>query len=97
MSKRELIAKHRGEILALATKRGAHNVRLIGSVARGDDNDQSDIDLIVSLEPGRTLLDLGGLLMDLQKLLGCKVDVATEHRDISPHFRAEVERDAVAL
>lgn len=57
---------------------GASNLRVFGSVARGENDAASDLDLLVDLEPGRSLLDLGGLSMDLQDLLGCSVDVVTE-------------------
>lgn len=72
-----LMAK-RQEILALAEKRGARNVRIFGSVARGEARADSDIDFLVDLEPGRSVLDLGGLLMDLRSLLGREVDLVTE-------------------
>ena len=97
MSKRELIAKHRDAILALAAKHGATNVRIFGSVARGDDDETSDIDVLVNMEPGRSLLDMGGLLMDLRRLLDCKVDVVSEHKDMRPHFRKNVLREAVPV
>jgi predicted nucleotidyltransferase len=97
MSKRELIAQNRDAILALAAKHGATNVRVFGSVARGDDDETSDIDVLVNMEPGRSLLDMGGLLMDLRDLLGCTVDVISEHKDMRPHFREEVLRDAVSV
>ncbi len=97
MSKRELIAKHREAILALATRHGATDVRIFGSVARGDDDETSDVDVIVKMEPGRSLFDQGALLMDLRDLLGCTVDVITEHKDMRPHFRESVLRDAVPV
>jgi predicted nucleotidyltransferase len=73
-----LLRDKREEILRLATKHGAYNVRVFGSAARGEAGPKSDIDFLVNMEPGRSLLDLGGLLMDLQDLLGCSVDVVTE-------------------
>lgn len=76
--------------------RGAHNVRLFGSVARGEDDDQSDVDFLVDLEPGRSLLDLGGLLMDLQEILGRPVDVVTE-KGLRERLRQRVLREAVPL
>ena len=78
MGIREMIADKRDAILALAAQYGAANVRVFGSVAAGNAGPESDIDFLVDMEPGRSLLDLGGLLMDLQKLLGRKVDVVTE-------------------
>lgn len=66
------------EILLIAARHGAHNVRNFGSVARAEARRDSDVDMLVDLEPGRSLFDLGGLLMELQELLGCRVDVVTE-------------------
>jgi len=97
MSKRELIAENRDAILALAAKHGATDVRIFGSVARGDDDETSDIDVLVKMERGRSLFDQGGLLMDLRDLLGCNVDVITEHKDMRPHFRESVLREAVPV
>lgn len=74
----EIIDKQRDQILALAAKYGAFNVRVFGSVARGQADSKSDVDFLVDLEDGRSLFDLGGLLMDLQELLHRKVDVVTE-------------------
>jgi len=74
----EVIADKRDAILALAAKYGASNVRIFGSVAEGTAGEASDVDFLVDMEPGRSLLDLGGLLMDLQDLLGREVDVVTE-------------------
>jgi predicted nucleotidyltransferase len=74
----EEIKKHKKEILALAVKYGASDVRVFGSVARGEASQNSDVDFLVNLEPGRSLFDLGGLLYDLQNLLHRKVDVVTE-------------------
>jgi uncharacterized protein len=73
-----LLQAKRDDILALAARRGAHNVRIFGSVVRGEATADSDIDFLVDLEPGRSLFDLGGLLMDLQTLLGIEVDLMTE-------------------
>jgi uncharacterized protein len=75
---KEDIHRRRDEILAVAALYGASDVRLVGSVARGDADADSDVDLLVRLEPGRSLLDLGGLVMDLRRLLGVKVDVISE-------------------
>ncbi len=89
----ELRAK-RDEILAIAGRWGATNVRVFGSVARGEATDGADVDLLVDLEPDRTLLDLGGLLMDLRDLLGVAVDVGT---DVKPRIRERVLAEAVPL
>jgi predicted nucleotidyltransferase len=74
----ELLQEKREAILQLAAKHGAQNVRVFGSVARREANEQSDVDFLVDMEPGRSLLDMGGLLMDLRELLGREVDVVTE-------------------
>jgi predicted nucleotidyltransferase len=92
----ELFKDKREAILQIAAKHGARNVRVFGSVARGEADDQSDIDFLVDMEPGRSLLDLGGLLMDLQDLLGRNVDVVTE-RGLKPRIRERVLHEAVAL
>jgi len=78
MEIKELLQKKRPEILRIAAQRGAYNVRIFGSVVRDKAGPESDIDFLVNMEPGRSLFDLGGLLMDLQSLLNCKVDVVTE-------------------
>lgn len=84
----------RDEIFAIAARWGATNVRVFGSVARGEATDGADVDLLVDLEPERTLLDLGGLLMDLRDLLGVPVDVGT---DVKPRIRERVLAEAVPL
>jgi len=73
----KLIEEHREEIRQLAISRGARRVRVFGSRARGDARPDSDVDILVDLENGRSALTLGGLLMDLQDLLGQKVEVVT--------------------
>ena len=79
MGIKEILSNRREQILSLATKYGAYNVRVFGSVANGLADEKSDVDFLVELEDGRTLFDLGGLLMDLQELLQRKVDVVTEN------------------
>jgi uncharacterized protein len=96
MALEELLKEKCEAILSICAKHGAHNVRMFGSVARGGADEQSDIDLLVDMEPGRTLLDLGGLLMDRQALLGQNVDVVTE-RGLKPRIRERVLAEAVAL
>ncbi len=83
-------------MLRLAAKHGARNVCVFGSVARGDARPDSDIDLLVELEPGRSLFDLGGLLFDLQALLGVDVDVVTEN-GLRSRIRAQVLQEAIPL
>jgi len=92
----ELLRSKRGEILRLASQHGARNVRIFGSVARGEADERSDVDLLVDLEPGRSLLDLGGLLMDLRDLLRRNVDVVTE-RGLKARIRSRVLQEAVPL
>lgn len=96
MQRRELLREKREDILRIAKEYGAYNVRIFGSVARGEDDEQSDIDLLVDLEPGRSLLDLGGLLMDLRDFLQSDVDVVTE-RGLRERIKDRVLREAVAL
>jgi len=95
MNRTELMSK-RDQILKIAAKRGAKRIRLFGSAARGDSGPGSDVDFLVEFEPGRSLLDQGGLLMDLQELLGCKVDVVSEQA-LRPRYRERVLREAVPL
>jgi hypothetical protein len=73
-----LRAERREDILRLAEGRGANSVRVFGSVARGEANENSDLDLLVAWEPGRSLMDHAGLVEDLQELLGIKVHIGTE-------------------
>jgi predicted nucleotidyltransferase len=91
-----VITSKRDEIKQLAANYGAHNVRVFGSIARGETRSDSDVDLLVDLESDRSLFDLGGLLMELQNLLGCKVDVVTEH-GLRPRIRERVLKDAMPL
>ena len=86
----------RDDILSIAARHGARNVRVFGSVARGDAGPESDVDILVDMEPGRSLFDLGGLLYDLQTLLGVEVDVVTE-KGLRPRIRAQVLQEAIPL
>jgi len=90
------IRDHRDEILRLARAHGAHNLRLFGSAARGDDRPDSDLDLLVEMEPGRSLVDHVALKQDLEELLGHDVDVVTE-QSLHPRLRDRVLREAVSL
>jgi predicted nucleotidyltransferase len=96
MDVRDVLKRKRDEIIRVATMNGAYNIRVFGSVARGEADEKSDIDFIVEMEPGRSLLDLGGLLMDLQEVLGRDVDVVTE-RGLNPRIRDRVLSEAVSL
>jgi predicted nucleotidyltransferase len=92
----EILKAKRTAIVSLAEKHGARNVRVFGSVARGEADERSDIDFLVEMEPGRSLLDLGGLLMDLRDLLGREVDVVTE-RGLRRRIKDRVLREAITL
>ena len=74
----ERLHEKRAEILEAAARHGARNVRVFGSVARGEAREDSDVDFLVELEPGRSLFDLAHFWGELEDILGCKVDVATE-------------------
>jgi predicted nucleotidyltransferase len=92
---RELAVRRR-EILDLAERYHAADVRVFGSVARGDSTPQSDVDILIKVRRGCSLLDLGGLLEDLQQLLACRVDLVVED-GLKPHLRDSVMKEAVAL
>ena len=91
-----LIESYREQIRALAAGYGIDSVQVFGSMARDDANDNSDIDLLVSLPPGKSGLALGGLLMDVQDLTHRKVDVVTEN-GLHPALRERVLREAQPL
>jgi predicted nucleotidyltransferase len=90
------VRSHKGALIAIAERHGATNIRVFGSIARGDNSNSSDLDLLVDLEAGRTLMDLGGLLMDLQEEIGTTVEVATE-RILRPELRVRVLSEAIPL
>ncbi|MHC4167309.1 MAG: nucleotidyltransferase family protein [Planctomycetota bacterium] len=92
----EMIADKKEQILALAARHGASNVRVFGSVANGTADQNSDIDFLVDMEKGRSLLDMGGLLMDLQELFRRKVDVVTES-GLRDRIRETVLKQAIEL
>jgi predicted nucleotidyltransferase len=96
MDLQNLLKQKREQVLETAAHYGAYDVRVFGSVARGETDSASDIDLLVKLEPGRSLMDLGGLLYDLQKLLGTEVDVVTE-KGLRARIREQVLREAIPL
>ena len=87
---------HRQAILELAAQHGARNVRVFGSVARGEDRPDSDVDLLVDVEPGRSLLDVIALEQDLEALLGRPVDVQTDG-GLSPYLQQRILAEAAAL
>jgi hypothetical protein len=96
MSIGELLQEKREEILHLAAKHGASNVRIFGSVARGEDRLDSDVDFLVEIEAGRSLLDHIALIQDLEDLLGRKVDVA-EAENLHWYIRDRVLQEAIPL
>ncbi|MBI3492644.1 MAG: nucleotidyltransferase family protein [Acidobacteria bacterium] len=87
---------HRRAILELATRHGARNVRVFGSMVRGEARPDSDVDLLVDIEPGRTLLDVIALEQDLEALLGRLVEVLTDG-GLSPYSQQRILAKAVAL
>ncbi len=96
MITRETLLEKREAILEIARRYGAHDIRIFGSVARGDATESSDLDLIVRFDPDRSLFDHGGLVMDLRELLGVKVDVISEG-GMRERFRKHVMKEAIPL
>jgi len=96
MNVETVLREKRQEVLRVAEKHGARNVRIFGSAARGQADEQSDIDLLVKMDPGRSLLDHAALWLEIEQLLGCKVDVVSEG-GLKPRIRERVLRDAVPL
>lgn len=92
----QTLATRRADILRLAERYRTRDVRVFGSVARGEATEASDVDLLVNTGPGCSLFDLGGLLEDLQDLLGCRVDVVTDD-GLKPRLRERVLREAIPL
>ena len=90
------VRRHRKDLVAAAAARGVHNLRLFGSVARGEDRPDSDVDLLADLPPGLSLFGLGRVEADLEAILGTRVDLIPA-ADLKPGVRARVERDLVAL
>ena len=92
----DALRQRRGEILERAALRGASNVRVFGSIVRGERRSHSDIDLLVEMDGGRSLIDLVGLGQELEDLLGVPVDVLSA-AGISAHLRQRIVGEAVAL
>ncbi|WP_397547995.1 nucleotidyltransferase family protein [Rhodothermus marinus] len=90
------LREKRGEILRLCARYGATDVRVFGSVARGEADAASDVDLVVRFEPGRSLLDHAALWLELEALLGCRVDVLSES-GLKPRIREKVLKEAIPL
>ena len=92
----QLLRTHREDILKIASRHGAYNVRIFGSAARGEARPDSDIDVLVEFEPGHSLLDRISLMRELEELLGQKVDVVTEQA-LHHYIRDEVLQQAISL
>jgi hypothetical protein len=96
MDMNQLVWEKKEEILVLAARHGAYNVRLFGSAARGEAGANSDVDFLIDAGPGRTPWFPGGLIADLEDLLGCRVDLVTE-RALHWYIRNRVLQEAVPL
>lgn len=96
MTKQQLIREQRDRILGLARQHGVTSVKVFGSVATGRETRDSDVDFLVEVEPGRSLLDIGGLQVDLEELLRCKVDVVTAN-GLRARLRTRVLQEAVSV
>ena len=92
----EILQDKREDILRIAERRGARNLRVFGSVARGEAGPESDIDFLVEMEPGRSLMDLGGLVADLVGCLGRRVDVV-EPEGLHWYIRDRILKEARPL
>ncbi len=96
MDKEQLLNEKRDDIRRIAARHGAHNVRIFGSVVRGEAGPDSDIDFLIDVGPTTSSWFPAGLILDLEEILGCRVEVVTE-RALNPHIRDYVLREAVAL
>ncbi len=96
MISQETVKLLRKDILEIAARHGARDVRVFGSVARGDQREDSDLDLLVRFDPDRSLLDHGGLVVDLEELLGIPVDVVSEN-GMRERFQERVAKEAIPL
>ena len=92
----DTIREQRETIVRIAARHGATDVRLIGSVARGEARPDSDVDLLVTWSEGTSLLNHAALMLELERLLGRKVDIASDGW-VKPSIRNSVYRDAIAL
>lgn len=92
----EILSRHRARVLEIALSHHVTNVRVFGSVSRGEDGPDSDLDLLVEPTARTTLMDIGAIRHELKSLLGIEVDVLTPN-GLSPHFRDQVLREAVPM
>jgi uncharacterized protein len=90
------VRRHRHDLVAAAAAHGVSNLRVFGSVARGEDRQDSDVDLVADLPPGLSLLGLGRVQSDLEAILGARVDLIPA-ADLKPSVREHAERDLIAL
>lgn len=97
MTKRELVSQNREAILALAVKYGMTDLRLFGSVARGDERPESDVDFFVRRVPGSDPFFILEFKESLSRLLECRVDVLTEHPWMRPRLKESIMKDALAV
>ena len=86
----------REDIMSIAASHGARNIRVFGSVSRGEETGQSDVDFLVDFDPGRSLLDHVALIQDLERLLQCRVDVVTEP-GLHWYIRDRITKEAIPL
>ncbi len=96
MGTAEILSAKREDILSIAARHGAHNVRIFGSMARGEATESSDVDFLIDLEPNKSLFELSALLVELEELLGRKVDLITED-SIYWLLRRRILKEAVPL
>lgn len=96
MTLEQLLREKRKDIQHIAAQHGAHNVRVFGSVARGEGGTESDVDLLIDAGPTTSSWFPAGLILDLEALLGCRVDVVTE-KALHPDIREHVLREAIPL
>jgi predicted nucleotidyltransferase len=96
MTVEQLIREKGADIRKIAARHGARNIRIFGSVARGDSSQGSDIDFLVDAGPGTSSWFPAGLILDLEELLGCRVEVVTE-KGLNPYLRERVLHEAVPL
>lgn len=91
-----MLLKKRDDVLAIAGRYGGRKIRVFGSRVKGHAGPASDVDILLELEAGRSLLDIVAIKQDLAELLGCEVDVVTESA-LSPYIRDEILKEAVSL
>lgn len=96
MSTFEKLQQQRLQLIAIAHRHGAMNVRVFGSVVRGEDTETSDVDFLVDMQEGRSLLDLVGLQQDLEQFLGQRIDVLTE-RGLNRYLKDRILAEARPL